>query len=405
MDLKATIEKNFQEQTFFLQKLVQTKSVNPFTPEVSDPQAPIETGVAQLIEKKLETLGYKAQRIGLYPRKRPNLVLKIKGQKSNKKLIFNGHMDTVMPSKDYNLNPYSGKIKKNKLYGVGAADMKASLTCFIFMAKALKDLKIKLLGDLILTFVIDEEPGAVSPYGTAFLLQKGLKGSAAIVAEPKTDKVVIGSRGGYRFKITTFGQAAHTGMKEWEKGTQGRNAIQDMATIIIQLRSLSLPFRPSPLFPRAGPVFTFPTKIKGGMAINIVPEKCIAYGDVRILPSNSPDQVKKLIFEKLKTLKGKIKFEIVDLVKVPATEISPQEEIVQVLANQAKKVLIRKPKIGGARPWSDSWMFVEKGIPTVSGFGPDGGGIHEPDEFVDLESVKKVTEIFTRVAIEFLGKA
>jgi acetylornithine deacetylase/succinyl-diaminopimelate desuccinylase-like protein len=34
--------------------------------------------------------------------------------------------------------------------------MKASLSCFVFMAKALKDVGVKLTGDLILTFVVDE---------------------------------------------------------------------------------------------------------------------------------------------------------------------------------------------------------------------------------------------------------
>jgi acetylornithine deacetylase/succinyl-diaminopimelate desuccinylase family protein len=403
--IKAIIEKNFKEQASFLQKLVQTKSANPFTPDQSDPKAPIELEVAKVIEKKLKSFGFKPQRVALYPQKRPNLVVRIKGQKGAKSLIFNGHMDTIIPASDYTFAPYSGMIKNGKLYGVGAADMKASLSCFVFLAKALQALKIKLLGDLILTFVIDEEPGASSPYGTAYLLQKGLKAEAAIIAEPRTDKIVIGCRGGYRFKITTFGEAAHTGMKEWEKGTKGRNAIQAMATIITQLRSLPISYQPSALFPGVQPVFTFPTKISGGTAINIVPERCEAYGDTRILPSHHPQQIRELILEKLKPLRGKIKFELEDLAKVPATKISPQEEIVQVLKKAAKEVLAKKPKIGGARPWDDSWMLIKKGIPTIAGFGPDGAGIHGQDEYVELKSVKQITEVFTRTAIEFLGKA
>jgi acetylornithine deacetylase/succinyl-diaminopimelate desuccinylase-like protein len=388
--LKIAIEKNFKEQTSFLQKLVQTKSANPFTPDQSDPKAPIELEVAKLIEKKLKSLGFKPERVALYPQKRPNLVVKIKGQKGGKKLAFYGHMDTVMPALNYSFDPYSGKIKNGKLSGLGAVDMKASLSCMVYMVKALKDSKIKLLGDLILTFVIDEEPGAVSPFGAAYLLKKG------------ADTVSIGCRGGYRFKITTFGEATHTGMKEWEKGTKGRNAIQDMTTIITQLRSLVIPYKPSPVFPGVRPVFTFPTKIDGGTAVNIVPEKCEAYGDTRILPSNTPDQIRKLILEKLNPLEGKIKFEVKDLVKVPAVEVNPKEEIVKILRRQAKEVLGKESKVKGSRPWDDRWMFAKKGIPTVA-FGPDGDGIHSKDEYVELESVKQVTEIFTRVAIEFLG--
>ncbi len=49
-------------------------------------------------------------------------------------------------------------------------------------------------------------------------------------------------------------------------------------------------------------------------------------------------------------------------------------------------------------------MFAQKKIPAVA-FGPDGEGIHGKDEYVELESVRAVTEIFTRVAIEFLRRA
>jgi hypothetical protein len=42
--LNKKIKENFRDQVSFLQKLVQTKSVNPFTPEASDPNKPIEKG-------------------------------------------------------------------------------------------------------------------------------------------------------------------------------------------------------------------------------------------------------------------------------------------------------------------------------------------------------------------------
>jgi succinyl-diaminopimelate desuccinylase len=402
--LKKQIERNFSDQVFFLQSLIQTKSANPFTPEKSDPQAPIELEVAKLIENKLQEFGLKPKRIALFPAERPNIVAKIKGQSGHRSLIFNGHMDTIMPASDYTFNPYSGLVKNGKIFGVGSADMKASLACFIFMAKALKDLKIKLRGDLILTFVIDEEPGASSEFGTNYLLNQGLKGSAAIVAEPRTDKIAIGCRGGYRFKITTFGQATHTGMEDWEKKRRGHNAVLDMAEIISALKDLSLPLILSPNFPGVKSVFTFPTIINGGTAINIVPERCEAYGDVRLLPKNTPRQIKNLILKKLKPLRKKINFKLEDIVIVPGVEIKANERIVRVLLKNAQNVLGKTPEIRGARPWDDSWMFIRRGIPTICGFGPDGDGIHGKDEYAELESIKKVTEIFTRTVIDYLGK-
>ena len=404
-DLKKVIRKNFPEQVSFLQALVRAKSANPFTPDNSDPRAPIELEVAKLIEKKLKSFGFKPQRIAPFPQKRPNLVLKISGSQKGKTLIFNGHMDTVLPVLAYSFNPWSGKIVADKLFGVGAADMKASLSAFIFVVRALQDLKIKLAGDLILTFVVDEETSSCSPFGTAYLLKKGLRGDAAIVGEPRTDKIVIGHRGRYLFKITTFGEAAHTGMIEWEKGQKGHNAILDMGKIITLLDKITIPLVSSAAFPDTRSVFTFPTKIEGGTAGNIVPEKCVAYGDVRLLPGVDPAEIKKLMFKKLAVLKGKAKFEIADIIKFPGVAINPREKIVQVMFQEAKKVLKKEPRLVGCRPACDGWMLIKKGIPTVCGFGPDGDGVHSKDEWVDLKSLEKVTEIYTRTTISYLGQA
>lgn len=402
-DLKKVIEKNFPDQVRFLQRLVQAESANPFTPDKTDPQAPIELEVAKLIEAKLKKLGLKPKRAAMFPEKRPNLIAEIKGKKGGPRLIFNGHMDTVLPSSEYSFNPFSGKIKNGRLFGLGACDMKASLACIVFMAKALNDLKIKLGGDLVLTFVIDEEIGSCSPYGTAYLIKKGLKGNAALVAEPMTYKISLGHRGRFIFKITTLGEAIHTGLSDWEEGKRGHNAIKDMCQIIETLADLKIPSFPSPAFLGKKSSLTFPTTIQGGQAVNIVPEKCEAYGDSRLLPNNPPDKVEKLIKKKLKNLKG-VNFKLETIAKVWGVEIKPKEKIVQVLSKHVQAVLGKKPKLRGSGPSADAWFFIRQGIPAISGFGPDGGGVHSKDEWVDLESVKQVTEIFARTAISFLGK-
>ena len=108
--IKQIIKKNFKEQVLFLQKLVQTKSANPFTPENSDPNEPIEREVAHLIKGKLREIGLKPKLIGV-SKQRPNVVAELKG-KGKKTLILNGHMDTILPPEDYSFNPWSGKIEK-----------------------------------------------------------------------------------------------------------------------------------------------------------------------------------------------------------------------------------------------------------------------------------------------------
>lgn len=397
--VKMAIEKNFNSQVKFLQKLVKTKSANPFTSENSSDDEPVELEVAKLIKNEIKKIGFSVEFKGASP-KRPNVFCKIKGS-GKKTLILNGHMDTVVPCDGWNGNPYSWEIKNGKLFGVGALDMKASLAVFVFLAKAIADLKLKLKGNLILTFVVDEEPGACSSFGSKYLLRHGLRGNAAIVAEPMTEKICIGHRGIYRFRLEVFGEAIHSGLSQWEKGVKGKNAIVEMSRAIEALQKIRIPFRFSSVFPNRKPVFTFPTRIQGGKSINIVPAFCEAYGDVRTMPGISRKQIRELIVAKLGNLK--IKYKLEDLLFVSAVKISKDEEIVQTLLKNSKSVLKHSPVLGGIGPCNDAWMFIQKGIPAICAFGPDGKNFHAKDEFVYLESVKKVTEIYLRTIIDFLG--
>jgi acetylornithine deacetylase len=48
-------------------------------------------------------------------------------------------------------------------------------------------------------------------------------------------------------------------------------------------------------------------------------------------------------------------------------------------------------------------MMVKRDIPTIMGYGPDGGGEHGKGEWVDLESLQKVTEVYARFIVDYLG--
>ena len=65
----------------------------------------------------------------------------------------------------------------------------------------------------------------------------------------------------------------------------------------------------------------------------------------------------------------------------------PIEKIVELLKKNARFILKREPKIGSSGPWSDAHFFIEKGIPTISGFGPDGKNEHSLNEFVNINSI------------------
>ncbi len=400
--IQAAVAEAFDRQVDFLQRLVRTRSANPFTPDTSSPDVPVEQAVAAVVHQELLHFGLPAQLHGASPQ-RPNVLCALAGQgRSRKTLILTTHMDTVQPSAGYTRDPWEAHVEGGHLYGLGAADAKAQIAIFIYAAHALRQAGIELAGNLTLAFAVDEEPGACSPFGTRYLLDQGLlHGDAAIVGEPGDDKIAVAHRGLYRFRLRTRGEATHVGLKAWEEKRQGRNAILVMARIALALSECSLPLVQSAAFPNRKSVLTFPTLIQGGSGINTVPELCEAYGDVRLLPGLSVEEVKRLIEDQLQEL-SITAYSLDDIVSIPAVETDQHAEVVQALVRAAETVTGAKPRVEGAGPACDGWMFITRGIPTVCGYGVACGGVHGADEWADLESLRKATEIYALAIADYL---
>jgi acetylornithine deacetylase/succinyl-diaminopimelate desuccinylase-like protein len=401
--LSHIIDEHFEDEVTFLQRLIRAKSENFYTAETSPADVPVEAEVAATICEQMRSFSWQPQLLGISEQRR-NVLYVRSGKSREKTLILNTHMDTVPASEAYTCDPWGAQIENGRLYGVGAADAKAQIAAFMYAARTLDLAGIELAGTVKLAFVVDEETGASSAYGTRFLLEQGhLDGDAAIVGEPGDSKIAVGHRGVYRFRIRTRGESVHTGLKEWEQGTRGHNAVLDMARVIQALSTCLLPHSPSIAFPGRKNVLTFPTLITGGSGINIVPEACEAYGDVRLMPGLSLEGVRGVIENCLTPLD--IPYELQEIVFVPAVETPHNADIVKILAQSVREVTGTSPRLEGAGPACDGWMFSTRGIETICGYGVTCGGVHSADEWIDLESLRRVTEIYARTVLRYLGQA
>ena len=398
--ISRAVRAAYDEEIAFLSSLVKAKSPNPYTIQDSPLHDSVEGEVPTLIFEKLKSIGLSPRYLGA-SKERPNVIAEWGEKRGRMGLMLNGHMDTIPPEGRDTISPFSGVVRNGKLFGLGSLDMKASLAAYVFAVKALVAAKVKIKGKLTLAFVVDEETGACSPYGTQYLLDQGCVPKACLIGEHGSTYIRTAQRGGYRFKIVTKGEAVHTGVSSWERGEVGHNAVVDMAKIINELQGLEIPYKISKMFEGRKPMFTFPTKIVGGAAMNVVPASCEAYGDVRLLPGNSEAQVKLLMIERLQKLG--VPYEIQDLIYVPAVEIEQHDPLVVSLQRSAKSVLGYIPEAKVSGPATDGWMMVKRDIPTIMGFGPDGGGEHGRGEWVDLESLMKITEVYARFIVDYLG--
>lgn len=83
---------------------------------------------------------------------RCNLIVRGKGVP---KLFVLGHIDTVQPKAGWMTQPLSPTIKRGRLYGLGAADMKSSLAAFLWAV--IQEKETLLLDNLLLLIYVDEE--------------------------------------------------------------------------------------------------------------------------------------------------------------------------------------------------------------------------------------------------------
>ena len=320
------IEKNREEYIEFLRELIQTESYNP---------PGNEKNVALVIKKYLEDANIECE-IFPFGENRANLFSALNNRFDGKNLLYNGHMDVVPPGneEEWKYPPLSASIKRKKIFGRGATDMKGGLAAMIISLKILKKLDLKLSGNLLLNAVADEETGGT--YGTGWCLENKLnsiKSDFVVIGEatglsPLPKGIILGEKGRVELKIVTNGISCHASIP-----FVGKNAIYMMSEIIQNFDKLDK------YMPKVDPPMSvdelkeemsvaFPnnetfenilqeqallrnvitanaqfgktlTMIKGGIKSNVIPDSCEAIMDFRLLPGQTTEHVlesmKKLI--------------------------------------------------------------------------------------------------------------
>jgi len=225
------IENNAEEYIEFLRELIQAESYNP---------PGNEKNVALKIENFLKDGGLECE-IFPFGENRANLIARLNDNFDGKNLLYNGHMDVVPPGseEEWKYPPLSASIKRKKVFGRGAADMKGGLAAMVITLKILKKLGLKLSGNLFLHAVADEETGGT--FGTKWILedkQKPIKCDFAVIGEatglsPLPKGIILGEKGRIEIKIVTNGVSCHASVP-----FIGKNAIYMMSELIQSLDKL-----------------------------------------------------------------------------------------------------------------------------------------------------------------------
>jgi len=385
---------DFQAMTAFLQDLVRTPS---FSTQ--------EGKVAARLAKEMRRVGIsdvRVDRIG-------NVIGRI-GAGGGKKLLFNGHMDTVGISDPaaWQRDPFGGEIEKGMLYGRGSADMKGALAAMVYAAKMLLDAGVPLSGDLYVVGVVQEEPCEGLAMRT-LVEQEGLKPTWVVLGEPTDLQISRGHRGRIEMQVTVRGKACHSSAPH-----RGENAIYGAARIIFGLELLADQLVEDRLLGRGSLAITQIESTAGSR--NAVPDCCSFYIDRRLTLGET--ETKALAEVQGVILREDLRAEV-EITEYRATSYTGHEAnqreyypawameedhpLVQTAARTVRKTLGYLPQI---REWAFStdgvYTMGTAGIPTV-GFGPgEERYAHTAEEQIRLDDVAAAARVYAQLAADLL---
>ncbi|MBO8126365.1 MAG: M20 family metallopeptidase [Firmicutes bacterium] len=334
-----------------------------------------EEEVAAFLADHLTAAGFEVQVHRYGEEARPNVVARLKGEEAGPKILLSGHLDTVPVHDGWETDPFQPVEEGDRVYGLGACDMKGGLAAMIEAARSLAESGEAFRGEIILGFTSDEEGRSE---GTYSLIQDGLiEADMAVVGECRFNPMVLGFRGRYSLDIEVRGEVAHAS----EYPLKGENALINAARLAIGLEEL--------------PVGEHPAMGKGSACLRYfsggeprvlkVPDYCKLLYERYVVPGESQEQIWEQVQKLVSALglAGKVSVSWSKR-KGPFLEgfaVSEDEEIVRAAAAAFQEVTGEKPGYGYDPSVCDAnYISQLMKIPVLT-FGPSGANWHAPNEY------------------------
>ena len=276
-----------------------------------------------------------------------------------------GHLDTV-PA-----HPESGptRIEGDRLYGLGASDMKGALAVMMGLAE---ELSLETLPVNVLWVFYEREEGTYVESGLIPLFEKipQLKTlKFAIAMEPTDLTVQVGCMGTLHAALTFRGSAAHSA-RPW----QGENAIHKAGPLLTEISRMQL--RELVVSGFSFYEVMSATTAQGGRAKNVIPERFDVNLNYRFAPGKSVEQAKEDV---LKLVAGRAEVDFVD--------ISPSGRVCADNPYYQRLVKVTGVRVEPKQAWTDVARFAEVGVDAVN-FGPgETKQAHQKNESAPLPAL------------------
>lgn len=359
-----------------------------------------ESQVAQKLKEYMEAHGYDEVIIDSYG----NVIGKIKGKRPGKKVLFDGHIDTVPvgDKEKWSHDPFEPEICDGKLYGRGTTDMKGAVAAFTAAAGYFaEDTNRDFAGEIYIAGVVHEEcfEGVA-----ARNISNLVKPDYVVIGEASHLNLKIGQRGRAEIVVETFGVPAHSANPK-----KGVNAVYKMCKVIEAIRKLEPDEHPV-----LGKGIMELTDVKSSPypGASVVPEYCRATYDRRLLVGETRESVLAPIQQLLEQMKEedpelevKVSYAVGEEQcytgnKIQGERFFPgwlydkEDDFVQAVLAELKN-LGYEPEITQYNFCTNGSHYAgEAGIKTL-GMGPSVESLaHTIDEYIEVEQLTKVAECY-----------
>ena len=385
-ELKVWLDQRANDQVVMLQRLVQVPSDNP--PGDGLAHALCATDLLGLMGFEVEqhrVPNEVCQQHGL--QRVMNLVVRHRFG-PGPTVVLNAHGDAVPPGGGWSKDPYGGEVDQGWLYGRGAAVSKSDFVTYAYALKALIETKSLDAGCVELHITYDEETGGFT--GPAWLLSEGITQPDYAICAAFSYQVITAHNGCLHLDVTVDGRSAHAA---WHRtGVDALEASLHILNALYRYRE-SLDGVVSNYSGVSSPSLVIGT-IEGGINTNVVPDRVSFSIDRRIIPEESPEEVERDLRHLIVSIKLQegINVRVAQrLLAAPFTSTSISEELADIFAAEAQKVLGETVGKGAMPLYTDARHYSEAGIPTIMyGAGPsdplEANG-HRADERVPVHLI------------------
>ena len=357
---------------------------------------PSDAQCMELIGARLQACGFALERMDSGPQefRVSNLwAIKQGSRLDTPCLVFAGHTDVVPtgPIENRASSPFVPSVRNGRLYGRGAADMKSSLAAMVVAVEQFIATNPNHAGSVAFMLTSDEEGPALD--GTVVMCQRlqerGQRLDYCIVGEPTCverlgDMVKNGRRGSLSGKLTVHGIQGHVAYPQL-----ARNPVHQAAAALAELAAMHWDSG-NEYFPATTWQIS---NIHAGTGVgNVIPGEMVVDFNFRFSTQSSAqslqDRVQALLDRH--ALEYTVRWTLGGAPFLTSKGVL-SEAISQAIASETG-IMTTLSTTGGT---SDG-RFIAKQCQQVVEFGPLNASIHKVDEWVELDSLEPLANIYRK---------